>query len=93
MVRDGGAAGRSAADYIRCRVTSIVKFTIRNFLFHISIAKPLSESGKLQMTSDMAELEFALNAFMAEKGQKRGDGNLHKIEEYRALRSMRLVTF
>ncbi|KAH6914164.1 Golgi transport complex subunit 5-domain-containing protein [Coprinopsis sp. MPI-PUGE-AT-0042] len=73
--------------------TSIVRFTIRNFLFHISIAKPLSESGKLQMTSDMAELEFALNAFMAEKGQKRGDGNLHKIEEYRALRSMRPMLF
>jgi hypothetical protein len=45
------------------------------------------------MTSDMAELEFALNAFIAEKGQKRGDGNLHKIEEYRALRSMRSVAF
>ena len=45
------------------------------------------------MTSDMAELEFALNAFMAEKGQKRGDGNLHKIEEYRALRAMRSDCF
>lgn len=73
-------------------MVAIVKFTIRNFLLHISIAKPLSESGKLQMTSDMAELEFALNAFMAEKGQKnRGDEHLQTIEEYPALRAMRYV--
>ncbi|KAG2015937.1 hypothetical protein CC2G_009155 [Coprinopsis cinerea AmutBmut pab1-1] len=77
----------------RAWVTSIAKFTIRNFLLHISIAKPLSESGKLQMTSDMAELEFALNSFMAEKGQKRGDENLQTIDEYRALRAMRPMLF
>lgn len=72
------------------RIISIVKYTIRNFLLHISIAKPLSEGGKLQMASDMTELEFALNAFMAENNQaKRGD-NLQSLgEEYRALRAMR----
>lgn len=42
------------------------------------------------MTSDMTELEFALNAFMAENNQaKRGD-NLQSLgEEYKALRAMR----
>ncbi|RXW23332.1 hypothetical protein EST38_g2498 [Candolleomyces aberdarensis] len=81
-------------DAARVWVVSIVKFTIRNFLLHISIAKPLSEGGKLQMTSDMTELEFSLNAFMAENNQaKRGD-NLQTLgEEYRALRAMRPLLF
>ncbi|KAJ2913475.1 hypothetical protein MD484_g6945, partial [Candolleomyces efflorescens] len=78
----------------RVWVVSIVKFTIRNFLLHISIAKPLSEVGKLQMTSDMTELEFALNAFMAENNQaKRGDNLQNLGEEYRALRAMRPLLF
>ncbi|TFK25504.1 hypothetical protein FA15DRAFT_639269 [Coprinopsis marcescibilis] len=72
-------------------VISIAKFTIRNYLLHISIAKPLSEGGKLQMTSDMAELEFALNSFMAEKGKR--DENLQTIDEYHALRAMRPMLF
>ncbi|TEB37536.1 hypothetical protein FA13DRAFT_1786654 [Coprinellus micaceus] len=86
-VYDIGEAGRTW-------IISIVKYTIRNFLLHISIAKPLSEGGKLQMTSDMTELEFALNAFMAENNQaKRGD-NLQSLgEEYRALRAMRPLLF
>lgn len=54
----------------------------------MSIAKPLGESGKLQLTSDMTELEFALNAFMAEHGQ-----NAAKLDvigdDYRALRALR----
>ncbi|TFK44558.1 Golgi transport complex subunit 5-domain-containing protein [Crucibulum laeve] len=75
-------------------VQSIVKFVIKTFLLHISIVKPLGESGKLQMTSDMTELEFALNAFMAGNQQsKRGD-NLEVVgEEYRALRAMRPLLF
>lgn len=86
-VYDIGEAGRAW-------IVSIVKYTIRNFLLHISIAKPLSEGGKLQMTSDMTELEFALNAFMAENNQaKRGD-NLQSLgEEYKALRAMRPLLF
>ncbi|KAG2043692.1 Golgi transport complex subunit 5-domain-containing protein [Suillus americanus] len=44
------------------RVLSIVKYVIRIFVLHASIAKPLGESGKLQLTTDMTELEFALGA-------------------------------
>jgi len=99
---DIGEAGREwyAHSYVGCfgvthqvfRVKSIVKFTIRNFLLHISIAKPLSEGGKLQMTSDMTELEFALNQFMAQKNQPKRGGNLQTVgEEYLALRAMRSV--
>lgn len=73
------------------RIAFLVKFVIRTFLLHISIAKPLGESGKLQMTSDMTELEFALNAFMNfENSQNKRGGNLETVgDEYRALRAMR----
>jgi len=74
------------------RVMSIVKFVIRTFVLHVSIAKPLGESGKLQLTSDMTELEFALSAFMVENPQSKRGGNLESVgEDYRALRAMRFV--
>ena len=57
---------------------------------HVSIEKPLGESGKLQLASDMAELEFALSAFMVENAQSKRGGNLESVgDEYRALRAMR----
>jgi hypothetical protein len=63
---------------------------IRTYVLHVSIAKPLGENGKLQLTSDMAELEFALSAFMVENPQSKRGGNLEIAgEEYRALRAMR----
>ena len=63
---------------------------IKTFVLHASLAKPLSESGKLQLTSDMTELEFALSAFMADKSQgKRGVDWDVVGDEYRALRAMR----
>lgn len=71
---------------------SIVKFVIRTFVLHVSIAKPLGESGKLQLTSDMTELEFALSAFMIEGTQSKRGGNLESVgDDYRVLRAMRLV--
>jgi hypothetical protein len=74
----------------RAWVMSIVKFVIRAFVLHVSIAKPLGESGKLQLTSDMTELEFALNAFMVEDKQAKRGGNLDSIgDDYRALRAIR----
>ncbi|KAF8441587.1 hypothetical protein L210DRAFT_3644853 [Boletus edulis BED1] len=42
---------------------------IRIFVLHASLAKPFGESGKLQLTTDMAELEFSLNAFLADRSQ------------------------
>lgn len=74
------------------RTTSIVKFVMRTFVLHISIASPLGESGKLQMASDMTGLEFALNAFTVDGTQSKRGGNLESIgDEYRALRAMRWV--
>ncbi|KAF8415603.1 hypothetical protein L210DRAFT_3585540, partial [Boletus edulis BED1] len=44
------------------------------FVMHASIAKPLGECGKLQLTTDMAELEFSLNAFLADGSQSKRSG-------------------
>lgn len=55
------------------------------FIRHASLVRPLSESGKLRMARDMAELELAV-------GQ-----NLYPVEQlgvpYRALRALRPVIF
>ncbi|KAI0789088.1 hypothetical protein C8Q75DRAFT_807200, partial [Abortiporus biennis] len=74
---------------------SIVRYVLKIFVLHASIAKPLGENGKLQLTSDMTELEFALSAFRVDKsqGNKRG-GNWDLVgDEYRALRAMRPLLF
>ena len=79
-----------ALDFIR--IISIVKYVIRTFVLHVSITKPLGETGKLQLTSDMTELEFALSAFMADKSQprRRSGGDWTAVtDDYRALRTMR----
>lgn len=63
-------------------------------MLHASIAKPLGESGKLQLTSDMTELEFALSAFMADKPQSKRGANWDNVgSDYLALRAMRSVIF
>ncbi|KAF7321504.1 ACT domain-containing protein [Mycena kentingensis (nom. inval.)] len=82
----------SVGDVSQEWVLSIVKFVIRTFVLHVSIAKPLGESGKLQLTSDMTELEFGLSAFLGE-----GSSRLGSIEtisdDYRMLRAMRPLLF
>jgi len=44
------------------------------FVLHVSIVKPLDETRKLQLTSDMTELEFSLSAFVSEGKGKPGGG-------------------
>ena len=64
------------------------------FLLHASIASPLGESGKLKLTGDMTELEFALGTFLS-TGQVQGVRGGMKLErlgdDYLALRSFRFV--
>ncbi|PCH43557.1 hypothetical protein WOLCODRAFT_164540 [Wolfiporia cocos MD-104 SS10] len=76
-------------------VITIVKYVIKTFILHASIAKPLGESGKLQLTSDMTELEFGLAAFMTDKAHqsKRGTDWASVGDDYRALRAMRQLLF
>lgn len=67
-----------------------MKHVMKTFVLHVSIVKPLKESGKLQLTSDMTELEFALSAFMTDNPQSKRGASLEIIgDEYRALRAMR----
>ncbi|KAF8316421.1 hypothetical protein DL93DRAFT_2148754 [Clavulina sp. PMI_390] len=42
----------------------LVTHVVRTFVLHASVARPLGERGKLMLTTDMAELEFALSAMM-----------------------------
>ncbi|KAH9895023.1 Golgi transport complex subunit 5-domain-containing protein [Cubamyces lactineus] len=75
-------------------VLSIVRFVIKTFVLHASIAKPLGENGKLQLTSDMTELEFGLSAFMSDKAQSKRGADWDAVgEDYRALRGMRQLLF
>ncbi|EMD33616.1 hypothetical protein CERSUDRAFT_117729 [Gelatoporia subvermispora B] len=75
-------------------VIPLVQFVIKTWVLHASIAKPLGESGKLQLTSDMTELEFGLGAFMSDKGQGKRGADWESVgDEYRALRAMRQLLF
>ncbi|KAI0769620.1 Golgi transport complex subunit 5-domain-containing protein [Trametes elegans] len=81
-------------DVSRQWVLSLVRFVIKTFVLHASIAKPLGETGKLQLTSDMTELEFGLSAFMAEKTQAKRGADWEAVgDDYRALRVMRHLLF
>ncbi|KAL5507113.1 hypothetical protein ACEPAH_6569 [Sanghuangporus vaninii] len=82
-------------DVSREWVIAIVRNVVRSFVLNASIAKPLGEGGKLQLTSDMTELEFALSAFLAEgDSQSKRGARLDVIgEDYRALRAMRPLLF
>ncbi|KAF8135797.1 hypothetical protein EV363DRAFT_1294575 [Boletus edulis] len=64
-----GLLSNFTPEIVRPWVPGIVKYVIRMFVMHASIAKPLGECGKLQLTTDMAELEFSLNAFLADGSQ------------------------
>lgn len=66
-------------------VRSIASRVLIFFIRHASLVRPLSESGKLRMARDMAELELAVSQ------------NLYPVEQlgapYRALRAFRPVIF
>ncbi|KAG1862894.1 Golgi transport complex subunit 5-domain-containing protein [Suillus tomentosus] len=79
-----------ASDMTQSWALSIVRYVIRNFVLHASIAKPLGESGKLQLTTDMMELEFALSAFLGPSSKR---GLEMAGEEYKMLRAMRPLLF
>jgi conserved oligomeric Golgi complex subunit 5 len=79
------------------RGLDLARHTLRTFVLHISIVKPLGESGKLQLTTDMTELEFALSTLLAEGVAQGNTKQRWKLDvlgaDYRALRAMRSVYF
>jgi hypothetical protein len=73
---------------------AITKHVLKHFVLHASIASPLGEGGKLQLTSDVAQLEFDLNQFVSAgdgTGPKRGIGLRLEMagDDFRALRGFR----
>ncbi|WVQ85258.1 hypothetical protein IAT38_007423 [Cryptococcus sp. DSM 104549] len=86
----------SLGDMMKEWVLSLSKYTIRTFLLHASIARPMGESGALKLTGDMTELEMGVtNLLNTGRVQgARGGTKLEKIgDEYHALRSFRTLLF
>lgn len=59
------------------------------WLLHASFVRPLSETGKLKLISDMSQLEYSLNQLLIDNGLTLADLD----EEYKALKSFRLVLY
>ncbi|KAG8921026.1 hypothetical protein FRC01_000475 [Tulasnella sp. 417] len=96
FIRNEILARFNIGDLMKTWMVSIVKRDIRTFVLHASLAKPLSEGGKLQLTSDMTEFEFALNAFMTDPSASSKNRNAMKeaiAEDYNALRALRRLLF
>ncbi|KZV95094.1 hypothetical protein EXIGLDRAFT_610971, partial [Exidia glandulosa HHB12029] len=103
FIRAEPLAKFQVGDLLNEWVAAIVRHVIRTFVLHVSIARPLGECGKLQLTSDMTELEFALDAFMKDPaplsagGVKKSPKPLKLLdavgEEYRMLRALRPLLF
>lgn len=82
------------------RVLGLSRHLITVFLLHASIVRPLGESGKLKLTTDMTELEISIQSLLA-TGQPMGAKStsskslkLSQIgDEYLALRSLRTILF
>ncbi|KAI8980400.1 Golgi transport complex subunit 5-domain-containing protein [Pilobolus umbonatus] len=67
----------------------ISKYILHVFIFQASMIRPLSESGKLKLAGDMAELEFTISQFLSEYGVR-----LEEVgDEYKALRAFRPLLF
>ncbi|KAJ9100674.1 hypothetical protein QFC21_003719 [Naganishia friedmannii] len=86
----------SMGDFMKEWVLSLVRYVINTFLLHASITRPLGESGKLKLTGDMTELEFALGIFLT-TGSVQGQRNIMRLEmagdAYKALRAFRTCLF
>lgn len=78
---------------------ALSKHILHLFLFHASIARPMGESAKLKLTTDMTELEVGLASFLmtgsvsglrGERSERAGGAKLDNVgEEYHALRAFR----
>lgn len=81
---------------LRAWVLELARFVTRAFLYHASVVARPSESGKLKLTSNMTELEMALQNFL-NVGRVPGQRNTVKLEaigdEYAALRAFRQLLF
>ncbi|KAG8706602.1 hypothetical protein FRC08_000952 [Ceratobasidium sp. 394] len=83
----------SVADVVQDWTTGVAKNVIRTFVLNASIIKPLGEAGKLQLTSDMTELEFSLGSFVADSARRKSLSLDGLGDDYRILRALRPLLF
>ncbi|KAF8601324.1 hypothetical protein BDV93DRAFT_533716 [Ceratobasidium sp. AG-I] len=82
----------SVGGVIQDWTTSVAKNVVQTFVLNASIIKPLGEAGKLQLTSDMTELEFSLGSFVADSARR--SVSLDVLgDDYRVLRALRPLLF
>ncbi|CAE6440006.1 unnamed protein product [Rhizoctonia solani] len=82
----------SVAEVVQDWTINVAKNVIRIFVLNASIIKPLGEAGKLQLTSDMTELEFTLGSFVADPSRRTGSLEILG-DDYRVLRALRPLLF
>lgn len=67
------------------RSVDLARFLLRDFILHASLVRPLGESGKLKLVSDLTSLEFSVNQLLSD----------HKVgmvalgEDFTSLRAFR----
>ncbi|KAG8739425.1 hypothetical protein FRC10_005634 [Ceratobasidium sp. 414] len=83
----------SVADVVQDWTTGVAKNVIRTFVLNASIIQPLGEAGKLQLTSDMTELEFSLGSFVADSARRKSLSLDGLGDDYRILRALRPLLF
>lgn len=74
------------------RILRIAKHALRSFVVHASLIRPLGEGGKLKLTSDMTELEFAISQLLGSAPAP----SLSMADcgfDFKALRSFRALIF
>ncbi|PWN54207.1 hypothetical protein IE53DRAFT_391434 [Violaceomyces palustris] len=83
-------------DFQKSWALDIAQHILRTFVLNVSLLRPLSETGKLKLTSDMTELEFSLSQVLSDAGPKGRKSHLQLSscgDEFRALRSLRPFLF
>ncbi|QRW11451.1 conserved oligomeric Golgi complex subunit 5 [Ceratobasidium sp. AG-Ba] len=83
----------SVTDVVQDWTSGVARNAIRTFVLNASIIKPLGEAGKLQLTSDMTELEFSLGSFVADSGRRKSLSLDALGDDYRVLRALRPLLF
>ncbi|GAA5999182.1 uncharacterized protein JCM10292_001650 [Rhodotorula paludigena] len=89
LVKDEIFASYRIGDLGREWALDLARFTIQTFLLHASLVHPLSEAGKLKLTSDTTALEFAVTQYLAGHGlalSSMGD-------QFKAVRAFRPLLF
>ncbi|GAA5944607.1 hypothetical protein JCM3775_005849 [Rhodotorula graminis] len=89
LVKDEIFASYRVGDLAKEWALDLARFTVQTFLLHASLVHPLSEAGKLKLTSDTTALEFAISQYLAGHGL----GLNSMGDQFKALRAFRPLLF